>query len=413
MVSIGKAIRCSTLFTLFFLLSACASSPPKPQVNEPWMHELLNYEQSLGPNHKDSVKNIFQVSPEIQATVKEKFSRLPKLRAARKLAMWLVDKEGKGMEYDIDANLTPNNTYQQNRGNCLSFTLLLTQLASEIGVSLKVNEVDVPDSWGQNGESDLIFYRHVNAVLKTNHHTEIFDLALEQYGPGYPQRFIDKRKAAALLFSNMGIQYLQNLEYEQALHYLSLAVSINPNSTDLWVNLGAVLKRTEQLQKAEQAYLYAFSLNNRDGIAASNLERLYRVQNKNRLADKYKKLANSGRQKNPYLHFKTASQAYADRNYKAAKKSIKRAIRLYNQDPEFFELRSKLRQVEKKYIAALRDLEKAQNLSKGVKEKGRYASKADRVFAQAKEQLEERRLRRPRSQISINRTQVDALIRAQ
>lgn len=366
------------------------------------MQEVLGYEQSLPSDHKDSIENLYTIPPQVSALVKRKFGKMLERNAVRELAMWLVDTEGKGMKYDIEANFTPINTFKNNRGNCLSFTLLLIQLADELDIALNINEVDLPNTWGQNEEKDLIFYRHVNAIYKTNWQIQVFDLAMEEYGRGYPQRFISKREGAALLYSNIGIQFLQNQDYAQALHYLKLAVSISPDNSDVWINLGVALSRSKRLKQAEQAYLYAVALNDRDSIAASNLERLYRAQDRHSLANKYKKIAHKARQQNPYVHFQNASDAFAKSEFRRAKKSIKRAIRLYDNDPQFFELRSKLKQVEKKYVAALRDLEKAHNLSLETKERARYATKVDLVLAKAKQQFEERRSRQQRISVEID-----------
>lgn len=375
-----------------FALLGCATTP-QPEINEPWMEEVLNYDAVLGDNHKDSVENLFNVTPEISATVLEKFGKLPDFRAVRKLAMWLIDEDGKGMNYDVEANLIPQQAYLENRGNCLSFTLLLMQLAGEIGIELKVNEVDLPNFWSENEEQDLVFYRHVNAVYRDHRQTQIFDLAMEDYDEGYPQRIIGKRQASALLFSNIGIQKLQQKEVDQALHYLKLAVSMSPKNSDLWINLAAALKRTEHPERAEQAYLRAVSLNDRDSIAASNLERLYRSKGRMNEAKQYKKLAQRARRKNPYIHFRKAQTALKNNDFSTARKSIRRAINLHDEDPQFFALRSVLKQAKEDYIGALRDMERAHNMSRNLEQRGRYANKVDRVLAHIKQQAEEHQKR--------------------
>lgn len=378
--------RCWVLsLAICFFLSGCASKPVS-QPKHAWMQEVLRYEANLGNNHKDTLEKLYQVTPEMRATIAKRFGNLPKARAVRNMALWLVDETGKNMTYDIDANYRPVETFYRNRGNCLSFTLLLVQLAQELEIDLKINEVDLPDMWGENEDSGLVFYRHVNAIHKSDRYTQVFDLALEEYGRGYPQRFISKRDAAALLFSNIGIQKMHKEDFGQAMHYLKLAVSINPNNSDLWINLAAALRRSGQIDRAEQSYLHAQSINDKDSLAASNLERLYRAQGKDRLADKYQKLAHRARQKNPYLHFRVAKDAFHSQRYSDAKKAIKRAIKLYDLDPQFFELSSRVHQIEKDYVAAIRNLETAHNISQTAKERGRYASKVDMIVARAKQE---------------------------
>lgn len=393
-----KTIRLEVLGSvlILLLLSACASQPGTAVKHE-WMQDVINYEASLGPDHLDSVENLYQVTPEMRNTVKTRFGKLPKLRALRKLAQWLIDDEGKNMQYNMEANYAPIEAFYRNEGNCLSFTLLLIELADEIDIKLNANEVDIPDLWGENEDSGLVYYRHVNAMYKSDRYTQVFDLAIQEYRAGFPQRFITKRSAAALLYSNLGVQFMQDQDYDTALHYLKLAVSVDADNPDLWINLSAALRRSGKVDMAEQGYLYAHNLNPRESLAASNLERLYRSQGKTQAATRFQKLASRVRDKNPYLHFYAAQKAYEKQDFGSAAKSVKRAIKLHDKDPQFFELRSRLYQVEKKYVAALRDLEKAHNISLTPTERGRYANKVDLVLAAVKQQAEDREKRFQRS----------------
>jgi len=143
------SVRFAGLLIAGVLLTGCATSP-EPQIEQTWMEDILNYEASLGSDHPDSIENLFKVSPKIRSEVISKFSRMPDYLAARRMANWLVSAEGKAMTYDIEANLRPQQAYSENRGNCLSFTLLLLQLAHELGIELHANEVDLPDFWSEN-----------------------------------------------------------------------------------------------------------------------------------------------------------------------------------------------------------------------------------------------------------------------
>jgi len=163
---------------------------------------------------------------------------------------------------------------------------------------------------------------------------------------------------------------------------------MNPKSSDIWVNLAAALKRSAHPERAEQAYLYAITLDDRGSLAASNLERLYRAQGRESHADKFKKLAVRARRKNPYIHFRKAQSEFKNQNYRSAKRSIRRAINLHKEDPQFYAFRSLLRQADEDYVGAVRDLEKAHNMSTSLEDRGRFASKVDRVVAHAKEQAE-------------------------
>jgi tetratricopeptide (TPR) repeat protein len=371
------------------ILFGCASTPTI-DVNDDLISSVLNYQASLPESHPDSAEQIYALPENVRDTIRQKFNSGDRHRNARELAQWLMDPYGHNLSYDLNANLTPSQAFEQARGNCLSFTLLLLELAAELGIELRVNQVDLPDMWGQDSQNDLIFYRHVNAVFKTVRSTQIFDLAMEQYKPGFPQRLISKRQATALLFSNIGIEHLQSDRVDSAIHYLTLSASVYPTNADMWINLGAVYKHIGRLDLAEKIYLQAFAISDKNSLAASNLERLYSQQGRKAIALRFQKLASQARARNPYLHYQKAEDAYNQKDYNKASKAIKRAINLYRDDPDFYELSSRIKQVKNKHISALKDLEKAHKLSQTTEQRGRYASKVKMVIAKVKAQQQEK-----------------------
>lgn len=381
-----KTIRLCLILLIFCLLSGCASTNPSVKLDDQtWLTEIRDYETALLASDADRLENMFLIDENMRQTVKSKFTARNRHTRARELARWLISSEGHDMEYDIEANLPPVAAYYEKRGNCLSFTILLIALAKEVGVELKFNDVDLPSMWDMDEQQSYVFYRHINATFKTASHSQVFDLAMEEYDPAYPQRVISDREAGALLHSNLGIKELRNGDMSQAFHHLKLAASIAPNNADIWVNLGAAFKRNGEYSKAERSFKIALGLNDKKSLAASNLERLYRLQNRMSLAETYMKKANRARLKNPYVQYQKAKIAYDKGELRNASKAIKRAIRLHDLDPKFYELSSFINQRRQNYSQALLDLEKAFNLSKDVDERGRYFNKVQLVAKRAEE----------------------------
>jgi Flp pilus assembly protein TadD len=389
---------------LLVILTGCATSP-KINSGDDFIASILNYEASLPANHPDSIEQVYKLPDDVRKAIREKFTSYDRHRAASELAHWLMDPNGHNLRYELSANLTPAQAFKQGRGNCLSFTLLLVELAAELEIELRVNQVDLPDMWGQDSQNDLIFYRHVNAVFRTVHSTQIFDLAMEEYKQGFPQRLINKRQATAMLFSNIGIEHLKNDDIDSAIHYLNLSASVYPTNPDMWINLGAAYKHTGRLDLAEKIYLQAFNISDKNSLAASNLERLYTHQGRKAAAQRFQKLASRARIRNPYLHFQNAEDAYNEKDYRRAAKSIKRAIQLHRDDPDFYELSSRIKQVTNKHISALKDLEKAHNLSQTKQQRARYASKVKMVVARVKA-LQQQKINQPPQPNSATRVRV-------
>lgn len=388
------------------ILGGCATTAPSELTTHSSLEPVLDYYNQLPSDHPDRLEAFFYIPKSTKDLVKREFSgRFRDIRGTL-LAEWLMSPDDHNMIYDIDANLRPHEVFEQRRGNCLSFTLLMMQLTKELDLTLRVNQVDLPDMWGQSENQDLVFYRHVNAVQKTNRFTHVYDLALQDYRTGYPQRLLTEQQGAALLFSNKGLQFLQKSNTNKAFHYLKLAVSLYPDSADMWINLGSAYKKSEQWSLAENSYLKAFALDDSNSLAASNLDRLYRLTGRAEKAEKFTKLANVARLKNPYLRFAKAQAAFTEKRYRTASKEVKRAIQLHDKDPQFFELSSRIKQSQKKYIAALKDLEKARKLSSNADEVVRYTNKVEMVIERVRKQMiataesgDERALRRLRSAI--------------
>ncbi|MBT8115112.1 MAG: hypothetical protein KJP04_07015 [Arenicella sp.] len=386
------------------LLAGCAGAPKQVTRGSElatWIEDAGRYHQSLLPNHPDRLDQILFISDEMRKVINREFGGFRKRQSIDRLATWLIDPDGHGMTYQLGANLTPVESYKEQRGNCISFTILLYTLARELDVELRFNEVDLPDEWGMgDDENHLVLYRHVNAVYRIGTRTNIYDLALENYDRRYPQRAISEQKAVAMLHNNRAIDAFKLDDLEQAFHYLRLAVNLAPDYSDLYANLGVFFKRKGQFQLAEQAFLYSLQLDKYSTIAASSLERFYRESGQVRKAERFAKRARFARQQNPYYQYGLAKKEFAEQSYSAARKSVKRAKRLHAGDDRFFELSARIEQQLGNYRQALRELEKAHQLSNELEDRNRYFAMAEEV-AQLLQDEEQRRTERRQSDINI------------
>ncbi len=326
----------------------------------------------------------------MRSEVNQRFGHLLKGRAAIELAEWLIDEDGHDMQYDIEANHAPIQAYESGKGNCLSFTMLLAALAEELDIEIKFNAVDIPNTWGMDEDLGMVFYRHVNGVMLHHNRRQIFDLAMELYDSGYPQKFISRDEGIALLLNNRAIAAQSNGKYIEALHNLKVAVSLSPKNPDLWANLGVVLKRLEKYERAELSFSYAFDLDNYNIPATSNLERLYRERGKNSKALAFKKRADRARQTNPYFHYQLAMDDFREVKLRSAQRSIDKALLLHAKDPRFHELKSRISQRQHKYGSAIKSLSRAYALASSEEQQGKYLTKVDLVTKHATQEYERR-----------------------
>lgn len=366
------------------LLNGCASHEFKSEsvddAQHRWMQSIVAYKSTIGPPVNDDQslgQSSLVISEEMRTIVLEKFSHQRKHKAIESLAHWLTSKEGHNMRYDLSANLFPIDSFAQKRGNCLSFTILLVSLAKVLDIDLEYNDVDLPDIWGlEDDQQGLVLFRHMNAVRRTPYRTQIFDLAIDEYDYGFPQKEISEDKAVASLYSNIATQKIQAHDYTSALHYIKYAISLHPQNPDFWVNLGVIYKKDGKINNAERSFLHALNLSDADSLAASNLENLYRQQKQTAKAEYFSKLAAKAKQKNPYVHYKIASEQLDKKRYRSARRSISRAKKLHNQDPRFYVLSSIIEQYNNDFVSAIEDIQTAYTLTVSNDDRRNYSKKA-------------------------------------
>jgi len=351
-----------------------------------WLQSILNY-NSLEPDQPQQQEgSFFKVTDAMHLLVQKKFAHQPKTKAVENLARWLMNENGHNMQYELDANLTPIEAFEQKRGNCLSFTLLLIHLAKTIDIKLDYNDVYLPNLWEFEAEqNNYILLRHVNAVRKTPKIFQIFDLAIEEYDYGYPQKVITEKQAVALLNSNLAIENLIKNNFKKAFHHIKYSISLHKEKPDFWINLGVIYKKNNQLDLAEKAFLHALQLNDVNSLAASNLERLYTQLQQLQKANYFNKLAHKARQKNPYFHYKIAKKHLNEKRFNLAKKAISHAIKLHRQDPRFYVLSSTIKQHLQLQIPALKDMLIAQQLTVDNEKKHIYSKKIHLLASKIKE----------------------------
>ena len=239
------------------------------------------------------------------------------------------------VDYDAQATLTAEETYRQQKGNCMAFTVMMVAMAREMGANAYFNQVEVPPVWEHEEPQTFVVYRHINMVSESSRGRRVVDFNLAAYDPIYDQRKLSDTEAFAQYYSNRGLEWMQQANQAEAFRYMRKALMLRPGSADLWANLGALYSRNQKFDAAEQSYLQALQLDAGHAIAMSNLERLYRKEQRIALADYYAARARYHRERNPYYLYYQARNAYEHGDYQSAKKQLKKAIWQYEDDHRF------------------------------------------------------------------------------
>lgn len=328
-------MKTPAVLSTILLLTACANAPVS---NDPVdTHSALNGEAILGqPLSPDRLPEDepLALTPEIRAYLA---SIAPDSRPQQRLAALIRAFESRefAVEYDAHSTLTAAETYSQQRGNCMAFTLMVVAMARELGAEAHFNQVAVPPAWGHEEPQTFVVYRHINMVSESRRGRRVVDFNLAAYDPTYDQVKLSDSEAFAQYYSNRGVELMREDRGEEAFLYLRKALELRPGDSDLWSNLGALYSRFGHGREAEQSYRRALELDGGHLVAISNLERLYRDSGRVELADYYAGRARYHRQRNPYYLYYLARNAYEHGDYREARKQLRRALWRFEDDHRF------------------------------------------------------------------------------
>ncbi len=329
-----ETIVCTAMVAL--LLAGCAGTPPEASrlVDVDWLLSgRALFEQPLESAELPE-DDILGLAPEIRAYLAQVAASASPQQRLRALLEGFEEREFT-VQYQADKTLTAGETFRQQVGNCMAFTVMMVAMTRELGADAYFNQVEVPPVWGHDESQTFVVYRHINMVSESSRGRRVVDFNLEAYDPVYDQRRLSDTEAFAQYYSNRGLELMQQESMREAFRYLRKALDLKPGDADLWANLGAFYSRNRQFTAAEQSYQQALRLKISHTIAISNLERLYRKQQRHELADYYADKARYHRERNPYYLYYQARNAYEHGDYKSAKRQLKRAIWQYEDDHRF------------------------------------------------------------------------------
>ena len=267
------------------------------------------------------------------------------------------------LEYADTATHSVSETFHGRRGNCLSFTMLFVELARAVGLHARFQLVDVPPRWTQ--EPDLIVIaNHVNALVESKvTHDLIVDFNSADFRGDYLMHKIGDEYAAALYYTNLGAEALLARDYPSTLALLRESVSVDPEIGSTWVNVGVLYGRLGRLDYAEAAYLRALEANPGERSAVANLVGVYTALGDTARADAYRERVRHYQEINPYYHYGRAQAAFAEKRFDDALAELRRAIRLKDDDPEFYTLRGETLKALGRDADAARSFEHARALA--------------------------------------------------
>lgn len=278
---------------------------------------------------------IMELTPEIERFIDERVpGNLPRSTRMRELMDALFGKDGLDISYGNLETKTAAETFETRSGNCLSFTILFVAMARHVGLEAHFQEVGEILSWDRRGDV-AVSNRHMFAVVETAE-----GLTRVDFLPGLEKRYrsvrrIDEARVLAHYYSNLGAEALTHDEFEKAMALFFRAIESDSTLAAAWVNMGVTQRRLGRSRDAEESYLRALQLDRGEISAASNLASLYRASGRERLAAPYLRQIRKYRRSNPFFQFRQAQDEAEAGNLQAARRRLKKAIRLLPDDVLF------------------------------------------------------------------------------
>ena len=280
--------------------------------------------------------------------------------------------EARGMfslEY-AEVTRTASDTFHDRQGNCLSFTMLFVTLARAVGLQANYQTVVVPPTWSNDGQ--VVVASHVNTVVRTGRGEEtIVDFNIRPYQSEHRSRRVGDSYALALFYTNLGAEAMLRNDDAAALVYLREAARVRSDIAGVWVDLGVLYARHGHYEHAEAAYLRALDVDDDEPSALTNLSLVYDALGERELAAEYRDRVQSYRERNPYYHFASATQAYEQQQFAEALTSLRKALRLKSDEEEFYELRGKVQTALGKSRDATQSFELARSYAEAEQQRSR------------------------------------------
>jgi tetratricopeptide (TPR) repeat protein len=349
--------------------------------------EMIINESPLaaGADLQDPSKvDILEMTPEMVAFL-ENAIRGARNRYARmkRLIYAIMGNENFELVYD-DTTRTARQTFEDRRGNCLSFTNMFVAMARYLEIQASYQEVDIPPDWSLAGES-FLFSQHVNVHVDLGaDEIRIVDFNMYDFNTTYERRIVSDQRARAHYFSNMGVEYM--LAGDNGKAYANFRQSILEDDTfePAWVNMGILHRREKHPAYAEAAYARALEINQFDPVAMSNLASLYDEAGLTEKAQQYRDWVQSHRMKNPYYRYYLARDAVAEGDYQSAIDHLNYAIRQRENESRFYSLLSVSYLMSGDKKAAERWMKKAEEVAPQEADRQRYHHKLEWLMNQGR-----------------------------
>lgn len=315
-------------------------------------HLRQQFSERVGPERSTAIEVPYEVTPELRGALEQRLRQAPSERSKINEVLRFIFED-----LDLSYSLTPTRnavqTYETQKGNCLSFVNLFVGVAREQGLNPFYVEVTDYQKWNHR-EGMVVSQGHIVAGMYLEGELKTYDFL--PYRPKAYKAFnpIDDLTAAAHYYNNLGAEALMAGDLATALQHLEVATGIAPKFEKGLNNMGVALARSGQYDKALEWYRKGLEIDPENPMILTNLTRLYQQTGRAKEADELLARLEASNESNPFFFVYQGEMALSRGENE---KAIAYMVRALRQDTELPEVHIGFVKV---YVA-LGDLKKAKH----------------------------------------------------
>lgn len=373
--------RLASALLTAWLLASCAATESTQLVSEATITpEMVLLESPLAGEASGGdipPGEILTVSPQMSAFLDEHINREGNQNEKLAQLVYAVIGEGRFLLSYDDTTRTAAGTFEDRRGNCISFTNMFVAMGREVGLEVEYQEVDIPPDWSMTGETYLLS-QHVNALVDMKSAlSRVVDFNTLDYNVQNEARVISDARARAHYYNNIGVEHMLAGETSRAFGNFQQSLVEDRTFSSAWINMGILHRREGFPGYAEVAYQEALHYDRLNLMAMSNLANLYEEEGDLAESKKYADKVKSHRMNNPYYRYQLANTAFNEGNYNEAISNLKRAISKRKDEDRFYFLLSLSYLMNGDKEEAERWMKKAEEAAQESESQKKYHHKLD------------------------------------
>lgn len=298
--------RALSIALCVFGLAACAGAPREASVSQlPWRDAAFGYDAALVSVSREE---LFRLDPELleklRAQVPEALSTEQRLKY---LLATVFGPDGRGFSYAAGHSTTASETWQRQRGDCLSLTVLTYSVARAMNMAAQMQEVQTPVLYDRRTALDFV-NQHVNVLFKRARrtpleHAEFRDVIVD-FEPDLASAkaglVLSEDAVLARYHNNIAAEHLAQGRPTLAYAYFKAAILADPAYAASYSNLAVLYRDAGMAAEAEQLLRYALALADPPDVPLHALHQLLVEQGREPEARYYAALLQSRQARDPY-----------------------------------------------------------------------------------------------------------------